>query len=411
MITRVTSLVMSLLVVLTFASPSAVASSTVSGPFIAKCDGVGLRTSATSKGVRRTIVAAGTRVKVVAKVTGRRHRASCGPTRFGHTWYRISAINGQSVASLYGVKYLYGVKRQFKPRTARALGVYVHGAAWDPGLIDAYTKLVGRRPAMALSYHDWAANGDLGELFPLSMIKSMATRGITPILTWEPWDWNNGASQPAYRLSTIVAGTYDTYLRKWATAAKGYGEVVFIRFAHEMNIKTYPWGVGVNGNTPAQYVAAWRHVVDIFRAAGATNVKWIWSPNVEYGNDFPFKAFYPGGSYVDWVGLDGYNWGSTRIGWQSFATVFGGSYAHITALAPNKPVLVSETASTEAGGSKANWILNAFLASIPTRFPKVAGVIWFDQRKETTWQVNSSSASLSAFRNVVADPAWQGHFP
>ncbi len=411
MITRLTGLVMAVVVALNLLTPSAFATSTISGPFIAKCDGVGLRTSSTTRGTRRAILTAGTRVKVVAKVSGRRHRASCGPTTYGHAWYRISTVNGQSVSSLYGVRYLYGVVRQFKPRTTRALGVYIHGSAWNPGVIDAYARLVGRRPAMALSYHDWAANGDKGQVFPRSMIDSMSARGVTPILTWEPWDWNQGRSQSAYRLSKIVAGTYDGYIRSWATAAKAYGKRLFIRFAQEMNINTYPWGAGVNGNTPSQFVAAWRHIVGIFRAAGATNVKWVWSPNVEYGNDFPFRAYYPGDSYVDWVALDGYNWGSTRIGWQSFAKVFGGSYDHIVALAPGKPVLVAETASTESGGSKATWILNAFLSAIPTRFPKIAGVIWFDQKKETTWQVNSSSSALRAFQNVVADPAWRAQFP
>lgn len=294
---------------------------------------------------------------------------------------------------------------------SRALGVYVHNSSWDPSLLDAYAAQVGAMPALALSYHDWAPNADGGQLFPSAELSAFAARGITPLLTWEPWNWNASGAQSAYSLAAIAGGSFDAYIATWVAGARAYGRPIYIRLAHEMNGNWYPWGQGLNGNSPALFVAAWRHVVELFRSGGATNVRWVWSPNVTYGTDFPLTGLYPGDAYVDWVGLDGYNWGSVRIGWQSFSEIFGPAYDALGLIAPAKPVLIAETASTEAGGDKAAWIGSALGREIPTRFPRVRAVIWFDQDKETDWQVDSSTSSLAAFRAAATSPAWAARWP
>jgi beta-mannanase len=267
-------------------------------------------------------------------------------------------------------------------------------------------------PAMALSFNDWATNGDGGNVFPRAMLDAFTARGITPVVTWEPWNWNGSGSDPAYKLANIQAGNFDTYINSWVSGARAYGKPIYLRFAHEMNGDWYPWGVGVNGNTPAQYVSVWRKVVTMFRTGGATNVKFVWSHNV-VDNDKPLTGLYPGDAYVDMTAMDGYNWGTTRSGaggWRSFNTIFRSTYDQIQAIAPSKPIFVAETASTEYGGDKAAWIRAAY-ADIPTSFPKLAGVIWFDQNKETNWQVSSSSSSLTAYREVTAKSAWRGDLP
>ena len=111
--------------------------------------------------------------------------------------------------------------------------------------------------------------------------------------------------------------------------------------------------------------------------------------------------------------MDGYNWGTTRAGaggWRSFNQIFRSTYDQIQTIAPTKPIIVAETASTEFGGDKAAWIRTAY-NDIPSSFPKLAGVIWFDQNKETNWQVSSSSSSLTAYREVTARSAWRGDLP
>jgi len=180
-----------------------------------------------------------------------------------------------------------------------------------------------------------------------------------------------------------------------------------VRFAHEMNGNWYPWGSGVNGNTAARYIAAWRHVVRIFRRAGASNVRWVWSPNV-YGNNGAraFAPLYPGNRWVDWVALDGYNWGPLRTsGWVGFGDLFGPSYDAMTRLT-RKPLMIAETATSEHGGDKAAWIRDALEVTLPTRFPRVRALVWFDREKETDWRVTSSPAALLAFGAAVRSPVF-----
>lgn len=145
----------------------------------------------------------------------------------------------------------------------------------------------------------------------------------------------------------------------------------------------------------------------IFRQEGATKVRWVWSPNVRY-NNVSYAPLYPGDAYVDWVALDGYNWGnggSRR--WQSFSQVFGPSYKELTRLT-RKPVMIGETASTGTGRPKAAWIQRGLQEDMRSRFPRVRAVIWFDRNKERDWRVNSSRRSLNAYKKVAGSALYRG---
>ena len=383
-----------------------------------------LRSSPSRTATVRWTIPTNTRVTIATTVVGSSWSFTCaGRQMTGNRWYRISMVGTKTVRSARGVAYLYAPTGDFKTSTAtptpapasgsKALGVYVHGSAYDFSLLDSYAGTVGAMPAMALSYNDWAANGDGGNLFPRTMLDAFAARGIVPIVTWEPWDWNGSGSNATYKLANILAGNFDSYIGSWVSAARSYGKPIYLRFAHEMNGSWYPWGVGVNGNTPAQYVSVWRKIVTMFRNGGATNVRFVWSPNV-VDTDKPLTGLYPGDSYVDMTAMDGYNWGTAKAsswgGWRSFNQIFGSTYNKILAIAPSKPIFVAEMASTEYGGDKAAWI-RATYAAIPTSFPKLSGVIWFDQNKETDWRVNSSTSALSAYRGVAAKTTWTGDLP
>jgi beta-mannanase len=147
-------------------------------------------------------------------------------------------------------------------------------------------------------------------------------------------------------------------------------------------------------------------VVSIFRGAGATNVRWVWSPNVDDGN-LPFSDLYPGDRWVDWVSLDGYAWGSLKGGaWRSLESVFAASYDRLTRLT-TKPVMIAETSANEDGHDKAEWIRTGLGRVLAQRFPRVRALIWFDKRFEgADWRVDSSPAALNTLRSVVASPAF-----
>ena len=282
-----------------------------------------------------------------------------------------------------------------------AIGVNV-ASDDNPVAMNDYVSAAGRSPAIVMWYTNWG-----GPLYYSVQMPWADQVGATPMITWDPATLAGGIP-----LQQIADGTYDAYLDASAALARKYGQPLLIRFAHEMNLAGSLYGPGQEGNTPAAFVAAWRHVVNRFATDGATNVRWVWSPNVDCGGTCPFDAFYPGDAYVDYTGLDGYNFSAVHhVAWQSFSQIFAASYDDITRLSP-KPLIIAETASAEAGGAKDAWISSAFDTEIPTRFPRIVAVVWFDRVKETDWRIDSSAASRSAWQRVVAEPRYQGRlFP
>jgi len=225
-----------------------------------------------------------------------------------------------------------------------------------------------------------------------------------PLVTWEPWRFGAGLDQPGYALREILDGRHDAYVRDWARAAAGWGKTFFLRFAHEMNGDWTTWSPRVGDNTNREFVAVWRRVHGIFRQEGATNVRWVWSPVAHSEEHTPYGRVYPGDAYVDWFGISGYNWGNTRewSRWQSFSGIFGASYKVIQGIAPRKPIMIPEVGCAEQGGDKAAWIRSAYLNEIPGRFPKIRAACWFHANKENDWRVNSSAASMEAYKRVAA---------
>lgn len=290
------------------------------------------------------------------------------------------------------------------------LGAYVRDAPGSGQVLDDYASLVGQKPAIVM----WYRSLDRPLMYS-SEIANLTARGQTPMVSLEPVD-AGGADIP---LSRIAAGEYDGYLREAATVAKGWNQRILIRFAYEMNLSPgagIPWGGGQGafaGNTAADYVAAWRHAVEIFRAEGAANAEWVWAPNIDDGG-LPFSQYFPGDDWVDAVGLDGYNWGSafasTGHSWLGVGETFASSYATLTQLS-SKPVMITEIASAETGGDKARWIVRGFLDEIPRLFPRVSAVVWFNVQKEADWRVDSSAAALAAFRTVAASSLYGGPVP
>ena len=191
------------------------------------------------------------------------------------------------------------------------LGAYVPNAPEDAGALDSYASMVGRKPAIVMKYSNVT-----DPLLTAAEIANLEARGETPMVSWQLY--KSAWSGPTISLSDIGDGAYDSYLRHAADLARGLPFNVMIRFGHEMNGDWYGWS-----GHPSAYVDAWRHIVSVFRHEGAGNVKWVWSPNVDQGN-YPFAKYFPGDSWVDYVALDGYNWGTRRRGSRSVAIAVSG---------------------------------------------------------------------------------------
>lgn len=312
-----------------------------------------------------------------------------------------------------------------------ALGVYLPDAIYDSSVLVQFSAAIRRQPDYLIWYEGWSG-GDFDEE-NARVLRRLNRWGMVPVIAWDPFDPDGPTiDQPEYALANIIRGDFDGYIDSWANGLMTFGQPVYLNFAHEMNGNWYPWGVGVNGNQPGEFVAAWRHIHDRFTQAGATNVVWVWTPNEMY-EDVPasVEAVYPGDDYVDWFGMNGFNWGADihwescdcQSAWRTFAEIFDITYGRLTALA-DKPIMIGEVASSEVGGDKAAWISQAFLDDLPNRYPRIHAVSWFNKvatgldmvapgvvEPTTTsvdWRVTSSRASLRAFTEAVNSPYFQG---
>lgn len=274
---------------------------------------------------------------------------------------------------------------------ALRFGVANPGGPLATSELDSIARTAGESPSILLLYKDFTQSA------PITDLNAVAARGATPLLTWEPWVAGGGVDQPAYALDRITAGDFDGYLQQWGRDLAAWGKPVMLRFAHEMNGNWYPWAEGVNGNSAGDYVAAWQHVVTVVKATGASNVNWVWSPNVPYTGSTDVAGLFPGAAYLDTAALDGYNWGTSQAwsNWQSPTQLFADGLGQMRSVAPGKPILIAETASSEVGGSKAAW--NSDLVSSFAAQPDIMGFVWFNLNKEVDWRIESSTTSASAF--------------
>ncbi len=270
-----------------------------------------------------------------------------------------------------------------------------------------YESAIGRKLSSVMWYVDFTTD------FPLSDCQNMKTKECIPDITWQPW--SGTVPDSTYSLQNIIDGTFDTYLTKWANDAKSFGYPIFLRFAHEMNGNWYPWSGYLNGQAsgPSRFISAWRHVYNIFKTAGATNVTFVWNVNVtsvpgDSWNDI--ENYYPGDDYVDWIGIDGYNWGavtdtSGTTTWQDFDSIFYSVCSSLSLAHPRKPIMIGEFASAEDGGSKASWVTNAFDA-LKAKYSSVKLYNWLNINKERDWRVESSSGSTSSFKASMSDATY-----
>jgi hypothetical protein len=286
-----------------------------------------------------------------------------------------------------------------QPKDGVYLGVFREGAPLNMGHIKSFQKTMGRKPAMVMWYLDWSSD------FPVAECNTLAKYGAAPHIIWEPWIWGD---EKKITLKTIVDGEWDQYIKNWAKSAAAFKKPVFIRWGHEFNIEKYPWAVGNNGKDPALYIKAYKHVHDIFTSVGATNVKWIWCFNNYNNPDEDWNAWdkaYPGDAYVDWVGIDGYNWGSTQSwsGWQSFKDCFREQVRICTKKYPTKPIMIAEFGSAEEGGNKAAWV-KEIPSALKVSMKQVKAIMLFDVRKECDWRATSCKATENAYKLILKDP-------
>jgi Glycosyl hydrolase family 26 len=287
---------------------------------------------------------------------------------------------------------------------------------WDMSAVTNMEDRLGKSLSLVEFSAPWATCESTCEPqeFPTVGMQAIQSHGSIPVFSWGSQTSTSGLEDPEYSLSRIASGALDPYIVKFAREAKQWGHPFFLRFDWEMNGNWFLWSTKRNGNTPADYVAAWRHVHDVFASVGATNASWVWCPYANGSRNLgSLKKLYPGNAYVDWTCLDGYNWGEHSVNpspWRSFSSLFGPSYERIVEkIAPHKPMMLGEMASGGGGRPKAQWIRKMF-AELPRRYPKIRGLIWFDRPdRGMSWTLESSPAASKAFSEGIQNKRYRGN--
>jgi hypothetical protein len=247
---------------------------------------------------------------------------------------------------------------------------------WNMKPLETFEEHSGHAVAILQVHQSW------GSIDP-NVLRRIQARGAVPMLITEYND-----------LSQVVNGSQDAAIKAMNTAISAYGGPVLLRWDWEMNGDWYPWGGQGQAN---EWVTAYRHLHDQLTAP---NVSWIWNPNVYNPNVTGPGAsgnpalWYPGDAYVDWMGADGYSYGT-----ETFAKVFGPTYKLFQELAPDKPIILPEWAASNQAGRKAAYISEAF-QQVPTAFPAIKAMIYYNDTLGSgkDWPLENLAAAESAYR-------------
>jgi mannan endo-1,4-beta-mannosidase len=264
------------------------------------------------------------------------------------------------------------------------VGVYQSGAPASYAGVARFTATTGIKPRLVVYYSGWF------EPFKASFATTAAKHGAVPLVQINP----KGVS-----LAAIASGHYDSYLSSYAEAVRSYHRPVVLSFGHEMNGSWYSWGY--RHTSPAAFVAAWRHIVTLFRGLEVRNVTWLWTVNVMHtGGSISRPApWWPGDKYVTWVGLDGYYY---RPSWK-FAPLFGPTITAIRALTRD-PILIAETSVSPTANQSAK-IADLFAG---IRLYSLLGFVWFNSVHDKDWRLNHPAA-IAAFHRGAS--TYRGRLP
>jgi mannan endo-1,4-beta-mannosidase len=286
------------------------------------------------------------------------------------------------------VAVLFAVKLSSPSRTSgsaqtpiRYLGVFEPGSPDSYAGVENFAQVAGRKPNLVVYYSVW------NEKFQEAFAEDVVSHGATPIIQIEPF---------SVSLAKIAAGTYNSYLSTFADDVAAFGHKVIISFGHEMNGYWYSWGY--RHTSPADFIAAWRHVVTLFRQHGANNVTWLWQVNSLSSQISPPGEWWPGSQYVSWVGISGYYY----LPGDSFAGIFDPVFVDIRQFTQD-PVLIAETAvGPQAGQSRG---IKDLFAGV--RAQGDIGFVWFDQHsyggiyKGEDWRLEDSPSAMKVFRTAL----------
>lgn len=298
---------------------------------------------------------------------------------------------------------------------------------------DGFVEQVGRPPAIWSFWSEWGnldETGCVGGQTSLppdpALIAHLAAQGTVPLLIWSPVD-STQLDSPRYTYDEITKGTFDCYLKAFAQAVAAIPGPVLIRFAHEFDGYWFPWGIGRFTNVPETFIAAWRHIWDIFRGPEglAPNALFVWSP-LGGSSAAKMNELWPGDQYVDYIGMTAFNWAGFHtdakgqpVEWKSLPRIVDNRLKGFRDL-PTKPIIITELGSHFEGGDKAAWITDGYTALVQ-RYPQIVGAIYFnvdmnkvnDPGHTENWILTmpEDGSALEAYKRLLTQRRFKGAIP
>ncbi|MFP4417787.1 MAG: glycoside hydrolase family 26 protein [Chitinispirillaceae bacterium] len=289
--------------------------------------------------------------------------------------YGVSALEHSVRVFYYNtvVKKMVTDKQLLKQSDHFNLGIYRPELPYHFDNVYTIQKKLGVRIQTISFYQAWGEGEE--HQFKTRVVNNLSRGGFVPFITWEPWlaAFSEYKGQmPDSSLAIISRGNFDSYIRAWARKATKFGKPLFVRPLHEMTNDVYPWSSAYK-NSPEMFIECWKHIVGIFREEGAENVAFVWTPYKPSDT-----TFYPGNQWVDWIGLDIFNYGplSENGMWIDFFTLTRSYYDAVKGY--DKPIIIAEVGTVEQGGNKNDWYRDMFRTLGTRTFPLVEGLIVFD---------------------------------
>lgn len=345
-------------------------------------------------------------------------------------------------ALIEGVKTYTTLYPGQRPGGAFSSQYYWANPPWDQETWNKFENNTGKKVSI-LHYGQpapWVGVGSTN--FYGDVAKKVTNRGAIPLISMSTTLADGETATP---YADIINGKYDTQIRTWAQNVKNttnWGKPFFLRLNWEMNGNWWDYNRKAREN-PKAFVDMWRHFHNVATSAGATNISWVWCPNILFSDTTPtggsyMQELYPGNDYVDWTCLDGYNYPHKALGNSSFTQIFKDSYDKVNNLSlprdsngnliaggKPKPMMIAETGSSEevdepdplktpcvgSGPAKPNWITNTLKTDLPINFPNIKALVWFNwcepqssHQNADTWAIESSPESQAAFKAGIASP-------
>lgn len=327
--------------------------------------------------------------------------AGCGaPHRAGGTVHSPAAA-ARTSAPADPAQHPCTVTAILAPTCGAWWGMYLPTDTGGTGLVAAVAaeqRSLGRPLDIIERYHDFS-HGPNG-IFP-NPGEARLARNHLLLYSWGPAVWT---THTYYRWSTIASGALDrSVVIPEAHRLRAFGHKVFLTFSAE------PDGAVPGNGTAAQFVAAWRHVYDVFAQQGVHNVVWVWTTTGYVPHAGVIAALYPGNAYVNWIAYDPYNFFNCHNSpWRSFAATVGPFYQWLTVnhLGNGKPVMLAEFGSAADPANprqEAAW----YRGIVPElrALPRLkALVMWNSGTPGCDLQLSAAPAAARAYRQAGLSP-------